>query len=189
MKKAHVLRITGGILVFVCFVLAIYFLIPKNTVEFEFNELGCSLLFECTPSEFFDKEFDFYKETGDFRKKAYIDKNGYLHIILTQKQAKAWRETEWLSSFDKIRDMPHFELSSDYTSLTVYLSPELIEELAQNYQKMDYYQNMIGLIEMKTGIIKTIDGIPREEIHLELIEKDSETGEILYSTVFRPGLD
>ena len=42
---------------------------------------------------------------------------------------------------------------------------------------------------MKTGIIKKIDGIPYEEIHLELIEKDSETGEILYSTVIRPGLD
>ena len=189
MRKNLALRIIGGILAFVCFVLAIYLIIPKNNISFYLTELGCSLFFECTPSEFFDKEFDFYKETGDFRNKAYIDKNGYLHLIITQEQAKAWRQTEWLTSFDKIHDMPHFELSSDYTTLTIYTSAETRAELRQNPQKAKHYNNMIGLIELNAGIIKKLDGVPDEKIYLELIEKDSETGEILYSTVIRPGVN
>lgn len=98
--------------------LVLYFVIPEEGV-LEFSERDCLLLFDCTSSDFFDKEMDFYEETGDFRKNARINGEGNLEIHLDEKQMIAWKESAWLNVFNDIENCPYANLSTNLSVLTI----------------------------------------------------------------------
>jgi len=98
--------------------LVLYFVIPEEGV-LEFSERDCLLLFDCTSSDFFDKEMDFYEETGDFRKNARINGEGNLEIHFDEKQMIAWKESAWLNVFNDIENCPYANLSTNLSVLTI----------------------------------------------------------------------
>lgn len=144
--------------------------------QFTVLAANCIVTFGCSPEEFFDKEFDFYETTGDFREKAYIDEDGNLVLCISRKQAKAWRDSEWLSGFPELQDRTDIEISEDFKTLTAYFSPEEYE--ADNSQEKDA---LICSIFDKMAFIQMIDNWPQNKVHITYIEKDSVTGEILWS--------
>ena len=106
----------------VAFILQMHYYDTKNSLGVMLSPGLCEALFGVTPEEFFNTDFEFYRETGDLRKNASIDEeDGTLIIILSGKQRKKWRESEWLSPFAEVKNNPKFEISADMSTLTLYL--------------------------------------------------------------------
>ena len=128
----------------------IYFGLTYSSWELPYE--NCMYLFQVTPEEFMNTEFEFYDETGDFRKTAYINKNGNLVLLLSSKQQKAWINSEWLSGFSEYKDKKPFFVSSDLSELTVYVPPTIDPE-------GEYYQNIwdqVATIHEKIATIHTL---------------------------------
>ena len=75
---------------------------------------SCLAIFGCTPDEFFDKEFEFYDTVGDLRKQAFVSRQGYLNIFLTRWDMEEWLQTDWLISFNELKDHPYAKERIDY---------------------------------------------------------------------------
>lgn len=138
--------------------------------QYEFNTIACSSLFGCTAEEFFDQEFEFYKETGDFRKNAHINHKGELAIYLTNKQVKKWMESDWFDIFYDAECRPNIEVSPDLKVITVYTSEDMddnsFNEMIENFNSI--------LIR-----IHLINGAKGSREKVLCIEKSIETGEEL----------
>ena len=150
----------------------------NNSMYIMAPEGPCINLFGCTPSEFFDKEMEFYKETGDFRKKAALDENGNLHFILSPKQLKAWRNSKWLTEFEEIQNHPYIQLSDDLTCVTVSV-PNSTESLSN--AELDELERTLNFVFTKIEMIRLLDGVSPEDIATQYIEIDSVTNEIVNS--------
>ena len=175
--------IIGIVLVILSSVLIFLSVCSLAFTEVIFNEEDCQLLFNCSTSEFFDKELDFYEETGDLRKYATVDKKGNIVLHLTKNKKQKLRESEWLISFKDLENTS-FEISSDYSSLTLYLSPETNNEIENSTQKIN---KIIDLTMCKMYLIKSLDGMDIYDITIQYIERDSVTKEIIDSVECRGG--
>lgn len=176
-KKA--IKIAIFIFVSILVLAATYFIFYYfiETYSTSLDPVSCMLLFGVTPEEFMETEFEFYDETGDFRKKAYIDENGHLVLVLTRWQRKAWRNTEWLSGFSEYPDKQPFSISSDYSELTAYI-PTDIDPNGEEYQSI---LEQAETIVNKMALIRIFDGVPAEYVYTKYSVIDSSTGEVLYT--------
>ena len=170
----------GLIISLYCFGTIIY---VKYFRDFEIGltPAGCQSLFGVSPEEFFDAELEFYDETGDFRPKSRIDEYGNLILVLSPKQRKKWRESEWLSGFPEVVNDSKFEISSDLCTLTYYFPTEYLED--EEFQPL---AQKMYLIQDKMTIIHFLDGKDHSEISIQCIEKDPITGEVLNSFTCTP---
>ena len=150
----------------------------NNSMYIMAPEGPCINLFGCTPSEFFDKEMEFYKETGDFRKKASLDEKGNLYFILSPKQLKAWRNSKWLTEFEGIQNHPYIQLSDDLTCVTVSV-PNSTESLSN--AELEELERTLNVVFTKIKLIRLLDGVSPEDIATQYIEIDSVTNEIVDS--------
>ncbi len=135
----------------------------------------CMYLFGVSPEEFMDTYFEFYDETGDLRKRAYIDESGVLTLRLTRYQAQAWKKTEWLSGFSEYPDKEPFSISSDFKELTVYI-PHGTDPNGEEYQSI---RTQAKTILQKIAVLQSIDGVPDEYVGMEYTVVDEATGEVL----------
>ena len=175
MTKSKILIRVLITLCLIALILACYFLVSKYSV-FSLSGEDCLRLFGCTISEFFDQEFDFYEETGDFRDKSFTCGKDRLVIILSQKQCKAWRQTEWLTCFDNLSDQIQIEVNSEFTELTVSwlsLNDLFLGDPSEEYEVID-------TIIKKCLLIQELDRIPADKMCVQYTEKDKDSG-----TVFR----
>ena len=150
----------------------------NNSLYIIAPEGPCINLFGCTPSEFFDKEMEFYQETGDFRKNASLDKNGNLHLVLSPKQLKAWRNSKWLTAFEELQNHPYIQLSDDLTCVTVSV-PNSVESLPQ--AELEELERTLNFVFTKIEMIRLLDGVAPEDIATQYIEIDTLTNEIVTS--------
>ena len=150
----------------------------NNLLSITVSEGACIEFFGCTPSEFFDKEMEFYKETGDFRKKASLDEKGNLYFILSPKQLKAWRNSKWLTEFEEIQNHPYIQLSDDLTCVTVSV-PNSTESLSN--AELNELERTLNFVFTKIEMIRLLDGVSPEDIATQYIEIDSVTNEIVNS--------
>ena len=169
MKKKYLLSfvIVLWVLSIVAFVFTLY-----NRIEgLCLNEEGCHYLFDCTPEEFFDKEFEFYKYVGDLRGNSYVDGDGRLNLMFSPKQKKAFRESEWLTGFEELDDKSNIVLSADLQSITFYSYSETYDEDVELLYHVLY----------KLSAIQLLDGTPQQDICIYLTEIDAVTGETTFS--------
>ena len=177
-KKIISLMTLSLILVALCVGYIIYRNYRDNTLYITAPEGPCINLFGCTPSEFFDKEMKFYQETGDFRKNASLDKNGNLHLVLSPKQLKAWRNSKWLTAFEELQNHPYIQLSDDLTCVTVSV-PNSVESLPQ--PELEELERTLNFVFTKIEMIRLLDGVAPEDIATQYIEIDTLTNEIVTS--------
>lgn len=137
----------------------------------------CMYLFGVSPEEFMNTDFEFYDETGDLRKRSYIDESGALILRLTRYQAQMWKKTEWLSGFSEYPDKKPFSISSDFKELTVYL-PHGTDPNGEEYQSI---LTQAKTIFQKMAVLQLIDGVPTEDVGMQYIVVDEETGEVFLS--------
>ncbi len=168
------LIICGIIILFtvLCYI-AIMLFAPIHTLTFTSD--ACVNLFGVSIQEFMEKEFEFYNETGDFRKNAQVDENGELTITLSKIQMLNWKNTKWLSDFSEYPEKDPFVISSDYKKLDVYISSDTDPE-------SDEYQAILqeGLrIIARLDILQTANGVPDAFSYIEFTVIDKDTGEIL----------
>ena len=176
MRKKFFVSIVFFVLALIFLALAIYFGLFEKPMSLDLSDAFCHFLFGTTPSEFFDKEFDFYKETGDFREKSFISEKGNLILVLTPNQQKLWRETEWLTSINNSSSNRfNVEFSADYTVLTVSIPSNLTEE------ETTQIWNFLDTATAKAQMIQVLNGTPPEKVYIKYIEKNIETGEVLTS--------
>ena len=152
----------------------LYLFIPGTTHTWDHT--SCNYLFGVTPKEFMEAEFEFYSETGDFRKFAKIDKEGNLLVTLSPIQEYIWKKTEWLSGFSEYPYKEPFVISSDYKKLDLYL-PSDIDYSSEYFQSilMDYYTILV-----KMGTIQRLNGVPDDRVYVELTVINKDTGGIIY---------
>ena len=139
-------------------------------VQHELGSIACSSLFGCTAEEFFDQEFEFYKETGDFRKSARINRKGELVIYLTNKQAKIWMESDWFDILYDAECHPNIEVSPDLKVITVYTSKDM------DKNSLNEMRDVFNSILMRIHFINGINGSKEKVL---CIEKSIKTGEEL----------
>ena len=136
----------------------------------EGEEELCLLLFDCTPKEFFDKKFPFYKHTGDFRERAYIDEHGCLVLDLTVSQANRWKETWLLSCEEERTKVADMKIGEDHKTVIVYWdSSTANEESAKAVHKVAH----------KLLASQAIDGVPIEDRVVRIKYYDVKTGELI----------
>lgn len=135
----------------------------------------CMYLFGVSPEEFMNTDFEFYDETGDLRKRSYIDESGALILRLTRYQAQMWKKTEWLSGFSEYPDKKPFSISSDFKELTVYI-PSGTDSEGEKFQTII---KQVATIFQKMSVLQLIDGIPAEYVGMEYFVVDEETDEVL----------
>ena len=125
----------------------------------------CPDILGCTPEEFFDLEFDFYNEVGDFRKSARINKEGDLVLYLTRKQAKALIESLQQDLCDA-ENQYNIEVSEDYSVITVY-----------GYEETYYEEGLIAFkLVHKMTAIRILKG---EKPSYKCVLKDAITEEVV----------
>ena len=173
-KKIVILRILSIIGVIVYLFIGVDALVVAQRLAIPTD--WCPVLFDCTSEEFFEKDLELYDEIGDLRKRVVIDPRGYLVLSLTRKQVTAWREH--LMRLEDLEHMPHVEISSDYTTMTVYQNTG--EPLPDNIP-ID-----MARIIMKLHLIQGLDKKnAAKEVYVIYREKDEKTGEILDEVVLR----
>lgn len=94
----------------------------------EFGPDVCYYMFGCNPEEFFNHEFEFYEETGDFRKTARIDRDGNLLIKLSKKQERIWMESDWINAVYDAMGRTDLKVSPDLKVITIHRTENIEEE-------------------------------------------------------------
>lgn len=142
---------------------------------------SCLAIFGCTPDEFFDKEFEFYDTVGDLRKQSFVSRRGYLNIFLTRWDMEEWLQTDWLISFNELKDHPYLEVSPDLSTVTLYFSPELDEAL-NSPEKRAEIDLLLELLVTKIGMINDFNN---QKTEIEYIVWDTTTHEVIYYDVVK----
>lgn len=149
----------------------------ENYLGIRLPDRHCMDLFGVYPEEFMNTDFEFYKETGDFRKKAHISEDGELMLPLSRYQAQAWKKTEWLSGFSEYPDKKPFSISSDFKKLTVYIPYDADIESAEYQSTL----KQVYTIFQKMAVLQVLDGIPEEEVGMQYTVVDEATGEVFWT--------
>ena len=177
MNKTKIRSIVIGAVTFCLTFLVLYgaYKTFGKIYKYSIDPVTCDRLFDCAPAEFFDREFAFYSETGDLRKRAYINENEYLVIRLTPRQEKAWRESEWLSPFREIENKPEIELSEDMKNLTVYYSSD-----SSKIEKAEVTE-VVNRVLVRIHFINLFYHRSEQESHVVYMEKNRDTGEVMHT--------
>ena len=176
MKKRSFVKCLIPLVPFLILILFLLYLFIPGTTH-TWDHTSCKYLFGVTPEEFMKTEFEFYSETGDFRKSAKIDKEGNLSVTLSLFQEYRWEKTEWLSGFSEYPDKEPFVISSNYKKLDLYL-PSDIDYSSEHCQLIlrDYHT-----ILAKMGTMQRLNGVHDDNVYVEFTIINKDTGEIIYS--------
>ncbi|MBE6660036.1 MAG: hypothetical protein E7605_01350 [Ruminococcaceae bacterium] len=113
------------------------------------SENNCEKLFGCTPQEFFELELELYDETRDFRKLAYVDKQGQLVLLLTQDQIDVWLPLLKQDVIDAERRNDNIDISDDCATITVSCYNETVYSDVQ--EAVDITHKMAIISFLNTG--------------------------------------
>ena len=166
----------------VFFILMAIFLIGcQKTQEYPIHTQQCEWIFGQTPKQLMKSKHDCMDTVGDFRRRSYVDKNGHLCLVLTESQAEAMKE--WLVEFPELDNRSDVEVSEDLSSVTVYFSPKLLEE---GGSELDSLVRVVNTVAGKIMLKQRLDGVPPEEVSFLYTERNIETGEVIYTEVYKP---
>ena len=168
---------------FVVFIIlmAIFLVGCQKTHKYPIHAQQCERIFDCTPAQLLKSDHDCLDTVGDFRKKTYVDKNGHLMLVLTESQREAMKD--WLMDFSELKDRSDIEVSEDLSSVTVYFSPKLLEE---GGSELDSLVRVANTVAGKIMLKQMLDGVPPEEVSFLYTERNIETGEVIYTEVYKP---
>jgi len=135
------------------------------------NDAACYELFLCSPSEFFELDYESCGLSETVRNKAYIDDMGDLNIVFSIIDAKAWKASSFLNDFG---DNPRISFDPDSGKLTLSAYAETYSaDLSESYR-----------ILFKEWIKRGLEDIPEDAIRLKLVIQDGGTGEIFYDGIY-----
>ena len=168
---------------FVVFVIlmAVFLVGCQKTQEYHIHAQQCERVFDRTPKQLLNFGHDCMDTVGDFRRRSSVDKNGHLVLVLTESQAEAMKE--WLVEFPELDNRSDVEVSEDLSSVTVYFSPKLLEE---GGSELDSLVRVTNTVAGKIMLKQMLDGIPPEEVSFLYTERNIETGEVIYTEVYKP---
>ncbi len=167
---------------FVVIIVAVLSLIGcQKTHKYPIHAQQCERIFNCTPAQLLKSEPDCLDTVGDFRKKSYVDQNGHLMLVLTEPQRAAMKD--WLMEFSELKDRSDIEVSEDLSSITIYYLPGLSERDSIAFENMSRAATSVA---EKIVLIKMLDGVPDEDISIFCIQKNIETGEVIYTETVTP---
>lgn len=170
---------------FVVFIIlmSIFLIGCQKTYKYPIHAQQCERVFDCTPKQLLNFGHDCMDTVGDFRRRSSVDKNGHLVLVLTESQAEAMKE--WLVEFPELDNRSDVDVSEDLSSLTVYFSPKLLEE---GGSELDSLIRVVNTVAGKIMLKQMLDGIPPEEVSFLYTERNIETGEVIYTEVYKPTL-
>lgn len=151
-KKKLILTALGCIVLVSTIIISVYlmhgeiFTCPSDVVN---------VLFGCSYDEFFTTDLELYKEIGDLRKGAYTIYDDYLTLYLSPKKIKTLKQSEWLTSFDYLDDVPYIEVSEDFSEVTLYYTFELRQ---LDKEKSDEFTCILRSVFAKIDLINCLDG-------------------------------
>ena len=90
-----------------------------------------------------------------------------------------WLQTDWLISFNELKDHPYLEVSPDLSTVTLYFSPELDEAL-NSPEKREEIDLLLELLVTKIGMINDFNN---QKTEIEYIVLDTTTNEVIYYKV------
>ena len=168
---------------FVVFVIlmAVFLVGCQKTQEYHIHAQQCEWVFDRTPKQLLNFGHDCMDTVGDFRRRSSVDKNGHLVLVLTESQAEAMKE--WLVEFPELDNRSDVDVSEDLSSVTVYFSPKLLEE---GGSELDSLIRVVNTVAGKIMLKQMLDGIPPEEVSFLYTERNIETGEVIYTEVYKP---
>jgi hypothetical protein len=85
-RRKLILRIIGLGLIVVALLMFLYLTFISRSLEWKLPWIDCVTLFECTPSEFFDQEFDFYEVFDYIKVGEYKEEYGPLNKETTNQR-------------------------------------------------------------------------------------------------------
>ena len=159
---AFIINVTLLLLICACIAVIIHIVVLNQPYSVAISESVCFGLFDCTPSEFFDKSFDLYEETGDLREKSYVDERGNLMLIITEKQRKKLLKTNWINSFDELESLVKIETTSDCRQFTMYLTEETQVGGRKEDQVYFYFNKALA----KMILTQLLNKIPESELFI-----------------------
>ena len=168
---------------FVVFIIlmAVFLVGCQKTQEYHIHAQQCEWVFDRTPKQLLNFGHDCMDTVGDFRRRSSVDKNGHLVLVLTESQAEAMKE--WLVEFPELDNRSDVDVSEDLSSVTVYFSPKLLEE---GGSELDSLVRVANTVAGKIMLKQRLDGIPPEEVSFLYTERNIETGEVIYTEVYKP---
>ena len=170
---------------FVVFIIlmSIFLIGCQKTYKYPIHAQQCERIFNCTPTQLLQSEPDCIDTVGDFRKKSYVDKNGHLMLVLTEPQREVL--IDWLMEFSELRDRSDIEVSDDLSCITIYYLPGLSESDSIAFENMSRTATSVA---EKIVLIKMLNGVPDEDISILCIQKNIETGEVIYTETVTPAI-
>ena len=176
------LRILAAVILFALVIALFDFLsfMFYPSIHYVFPATSCSILFGVTPEEFQTTDLDLFRETGDLRKRATVNDEGLI-LSLTRREARALRNSEWLTDFSQYADGETISLSSDLKEITVYyncfyLSDEMSQEI----------KTRLTIISYKIAIMQNIDGLSEEECVVMLRWVETASGSVSEDYIIPP---
>ena len=161
--------------------MAVFLVGCQKTQEYHIHAQQCEWVFDRTPKQLLNFGHDCMDTVGDFRRRSSVDKNGHLVLVLTESQAEAMKE--WLVEFPELDNRSDVDVSEDLSSVTVYFSPKLLEE---GGSELDSLIRVVNTVAGKIMLKQMLDGIPPEEVSFLYTERNIETGEVIYTEVYKP---
>lgn len=183
MRKSSVIILSLSLILLICACIAviIYFSVINHPTErIILSKDMCNSIFKCTPTEFFDKDFDFYKKTGDFREKSYVDNSGNLIWVITKKQREALLESSEINSFADIKRLGSAQISLDYKKITVY-APFEIDYFKEDHD--EFWKTVYDTLH-RLFLVQNLNGTPYEDIYVDMTYYD--TRNVEFFTRYKP---
>lgn len=141
--------------------------------KYVLTERQCDGLFNKTPTEFEKEPFPFWKwERDTFCKSAEVDDSGNLVLTMTDLQKEQWKNAQDIQRrLYEANNNPDISISSNYTKISATCYKETASKTIGTAIDASY----------ACRVIQFLDGIPLEQINVELVIADSFTGNIVYT--------
>ena len=139
----------------------------------------CQLFFNVTPKEFLDSTYIFYNYTEDFRSHAYIDENEDLILKLTKYQRETLKNPIWeneIYGFISAQKSPYIITSVDYKRVEILCFQE----------RYSRDLTCVGHSVIQMMINQWLNGVPCENISVEIVLTDGGTGEVVFFETITP---
>lgn len=146
---------------------------PDGRQTFVLSPNACKHLLSNSPKEFMDSDSLLYDSCEDFRKHAYIDKEGNLVLSLSREQKDAW--LSFWGGYDE----------EQFRELGLTTSNGYAECLFKGYSEdvSRLLPNIIVVLE----ILQLYSGISPDDIYIHWVMIDAGTNEVVVNQLTPPG--
>lgn len=182
-KSKPILPIVFTLAIIIAIGVYIYDAFFRTYFEYTIEPETVEVLYGYTVDELLSTNVDLYDDIGDFRKNSIIDDNGNLVIKYTKLQAHTLKNSEWITDFEQLEKITHTDVSDDYKSILIYITPEM-----KRYTEEEWisYENKVSSVFLKITMYQMVNRVPNDKRTISYKVIDQDAGIVLYDDTWNP---